>query len=772
MVEGTFLVFNSWARILFDPGATNSFISMSFASILGLEYEFMKSSLMIGSPLGKCVEVNKLCRSCPIEISDHKLVVDLIILEFMVYDVILGMDLLTQFKAILDCGRKMVNMTVSEGKTFSFYGNRNSCKPESILDNRNCNYLRLIPHMAKKDLGDPKLELIPIVKNFSDVFPEELFGLPPEREVEFSIDIYPSTSPISIPPHRMAPAKLKELKTQFQELERKGFIRPSTSPWGFPALFVKKSDQSLRMCIDYRQLNRITIKNKYHLSRIDDMFDQLQGSRYFSKIDLRSGYHQLRVKAEDVSKTAFRTRYGHYEFLVMPFGLTNAPVVFMDLMNRVFQPYLDQFVIVFIDDILIYSSSQEEHEQHLSIVLQTLREHKLFAKLSMHQDRAYLCNLVTHPTLIGKIIEAQESDSVSKDIRTKITIGETLDGWNVHADGGLRYLDRLYVPKISDLRKEVLKEGHHSSYTIHPGGAKMYHDLKRNFWWSGMKGDIEKFFTSKFWGSLQKVLGTQLNFSTTFHPQTNGQSERPIQILEDMLRACILDSGGSWEDHLVLEEFTYNNSYQSSIQMAPYEALSGRPCRSPVCWTEVGETILLGPDLVQETTEKVKLIKQHLLTAQSRQKNYADQRRKPLSFKVEDYVFLKVSPRRGVKIFGKTGKLAPRFIGPFEILERIGEVAYKLALPPQLSNIHNVFHVSMLPKYEPDPTHVLNWGELNLDEELSFEESPIQILDHKEQVLLTKTIPLVKVLWLHGNTKEATWELETEMRKKYPELFS
>ncbi|CAL9030488.1 unnamed protein product [Prunus brigantina] len=174
-----------------------------------------------------------------------------------------------------------------------------------------------------------------------------------------------------------------------------------------------------------------------------------------------------------------------------------------------------------------------------------------------------------------------------------------------------------------------------------------------------------------------------------------------------MLRACILDFGGSWEDHLVLTEFAYNNSYQSSIQMAPYEALYGRPCRSPVCWTEVGETVLLGPDLVQETTAKIKVIKQRLLTTQSRQKNYADQRRKPLSFYVGDYVFLKVSPRRGVKRFGKIGKLAPRFIGPFEILERIGEVAYKLALPPQLSNTHNVFPVSILRKYEPDPTHRL-----------------------------------------------------------------
>lgn len=202
--------------------------------------------------------------------------------------------------------------------------------------------------------------------------------------------------------------------------------------------------------------------------------------------------------------------------------------------------------------------------------------------------------------------------------------------------------------------------------------------------------------TSQLWGSLQRALGTTLTLSTAFHPETDGQSERTIQILEDLLRACILDFQGSWEDHLPLAEFAYNNSYQSSIGMAPYEALYGRPCRSPLCWAEVGDNILIGPDLIQETTEKIKIVRQRLLTAQSRQKSYADQRRRPLEYKVGDHVFLKVSPRRGIKRFGKTGKLALRFIGPFE--EPIGEVAYKLALPPQLSNVHNVFHVSMLRK--------------------------------------------------------------------------
>ena len=200
--------------------------------------------------------------------------------------------------------------------------------------------------------------------------------------MEFGIEVAPGTAPISKNPYRMAPMELQELKKQLEELEQKGFIRPSISPWGAPVLFVKKKAGSMRMCIDYRELNKATIKNKYPLPRIDDLFDQLSGAAVFSKIDLRSGYHQLKVKEKDILKTAFRTRYGHYEFMVMPFGLTNAPAAFMDLMNRVFKDYLDKFVVVFIDDILIYSRSHDEHEQHLRLVLQRLKECKLYAKFN------------------------------------------------------------------------------------------------------------------------------------------------------------------------------------------------------------------------------------------------------------------------------------------------------------------------------------------------------------------------------------------------------
>jgi hypothetical protein len=221
-----------------------------------------------------------------------------------------------------------------------------------------------------------------VVYDYLDVFLDELPRMPPDRNIEFAIELQPETAPISKRPYRMPLAELAELKKQLQELLDKGFIRPSTSPWGCPALFVKKKDESLRLCVDYRPLNAVTIKNKYLLPCIDVLFEQLVGAKVFSKIDLRSSYHQIKIKASDIPKTAFSTRYGLYEYLVMSFGLTNAPAYFMYFMNLVFMLELDKFVVVFIDDILVYSKNEDEHTEHLNIVLQRLRDHRLYAKLS------------------------------------------------------------------------------------------------------------------------------------------------------------------------------------------------------------------------------------------------------------------------------------------------------------------------------------------------------------------------------------------------------
>ena len=283
--------------------------------------------------------------------------------------------------------------------------------------------------------------------------------------------------------------------------------------------------------------------------------------------------------------------------------------------------------------------------------------------------------------------------------------------------------------------------------------------------------DQDHRFTAQFWKSFSKAMGTQLSMSTTFHPHTDGQSKRTIQILEDMLQACVLDLKGSWEEHFPLVEFAYNNNYQASIQMAPYEAFYGRPCRSLICWTEVGESSITSPDLIKDTSKKVGVIRNRLLTAQSRQKSYADIRRRPLEFEVGDHVFLKVMPKRGVIRFGKRGKLSPRYIGPLEVIERVGVVAYRLALSPSLSILHEVFHVSMLRKNTPYPTHTVDWGELIVDADGTFKEGPMRIMDRKELVLRGKTVRLVKVLCQHRGVEEATWEREDTVRTNYPFLF-
>ncbi|XP_050233220.1 uncharacterized protein LOC126681708 [Mercurialis annua] len=387
VVQGIFTIASMDALVLFDPGATHSFVSPSFAIKMGKQPAYLQNPLSVAMPMGESMDADIVYSSCPVNVQGRELLADLILLEVLAFDVILGMDWLARHYASMDCREKLVTFNTPGIEVVSLQSEKlkstasiiSAMKAQRMM-RKGCQAFLAIVLDTEKVQGT--VQNVPVVMEYPDVFPDELPGLPPDREIEFCIELAPGTKPISIPPYRMAPAELKELKDQLEELLSCGFIRPSVSPWGAPVLFVKKKDRSFWLCIDYRQLNKVTIKNKYPLPRIDDLFDQLQGARYFSKIDLRSGYHQLKIREDDVSKTAFRTRYGHYEFLVMSFGLTNAPAAFMDLMNRIFKPFLDQFVIVFIDYILIYSRTEEEHAHHLRIVLQTLREHQLYAKFS------------------------------------------------------------------------------------------------------------------------------------------------------------------------------------------------------------------------------------------------------------------------------------------------------------------------------------------------------------------------------------------------------
>jgi hypothetical protein len=266
-------------------------------------------------------------------------------------------------------------------------------------------------------------------------------------------------------------------------------------------------------------------------------------------------------------------------------------------------------------------------------------------------------------------------------------------------------------------------------------------------------------------------MDTRLDFSSAYHPQTDGQTERTNQILEDMLRACALKNGKSWDKNLPYAEFSYNNSYQASLKMAPFEALYGRKCRTPLFWNQTGESQVFGPEVLRDAERQVQEIRDNLRTAQSRQKSYADNRRREMIFEVGDFVYLKVSPIRGLRRFKVKGKLAPRYIGPFQILERRGEVAYQLNLPPQLSGVHNVFHISQLKKCLRVPEEQLPMEELNIQEDLSYSEYPVKILEISERVTRNKRLRMCKVQWKHHSEAEATWEREDDLKAEFPGLF-
>ena len=438
--------------------------------------------------------------------------------------------------------------------------------------------------------------------------------------------------------------------------------------------------------------------------------------------------------------------------------------------------------------------------------------------------------------------------------------------------GLIRFKGRICVPSLDDLKVKILEEAHKSRLSFHPGMTKMYQDLKRSFWWHGMKKDVAEYvarcltcqkakaehqrpsgelkpleipewkwesismdfvsslpktsrghdavwvivdrltksahfipvnmkyrmeklvelyikevvrlhgipssivsdrdprFTSRFWTSLHEALGTKLKLSSAYHPQTDGQTERTIQTLEDLLRACIIEQQGSWMDCLPLIEFTYNNSYQASIGMAPFEALYGRKCKTPICWYDDGEAVLLGPEMLQQINEQVKLIREKIKASQDRQKSYYDRRRKPLDFQEGEHVFLKVSPVTGVGRALKSRKLTPKYLGPYQILKKIGPVAYHIALPPSLSNLHPVFHVSQLRRYNPDPSHILAVDEVQVKDNLTYKAQPKKITDRRMKSLRGKEIALVKVQW-GTDEGDSTWELEDRMRELYPSLF-
>ncbi|GJZ39479.1 putative reverse transcriptase domain-containing protein [Tanacetum coccineum] len=701
VVTGTFMLNNRYASVLFDSGSDRSFVDTRFSSMLNINLVKIGASYEVELAHGRVVSTNIVLKGYTLNLVNHIFEIDLMPIELGTFDVIIGMDWLVNHDAVIVCGEKVVHiphgnkMLIVESDKGVSCLNVISCIKAHKYVERGCHLF--LAYLTGKKLKEKRLEDVPVIHDFPEVFP----ALPPPRK----------------------------LSVQLQELPKKGFIRLSSSPWGAPVF--------------------------YPLLRIDDLFDQLQGFSMYSKIDMRSGYHQLRNKEEDIPITAFRTRYGHFEFQVMPFGLTNAPAMFLDLMNRVCKPYLDKFVIMFIDDILVYSKDEEEHGKHLKIFLDLLKKERLYAKFSkcdfwldlikfrghvidrsgVHVDPAkidanggekdkkyewgkeedeafqtlkkklcsalilalpegtedfvvycdaslkgygavliqrekviayasrqlkvyeenytthdlelgakelnlrqrrwiellsdYDCEIRYHPGKANLMADAlTQKEAMKKKYVKNENLGRMIKQiFEFRPDGTRCFGNRVWLPRYGKLRNLVMYESHKSKYSIHPRLDKMYQDLKPLYWWLNMKADIATYvskcltcvkvkaehqkpsrllqqpeipvwkweritmdfkidsmekltqlylkeivcrhnvpisiisdqdshFTFNFGRSLQKALGMDLDMSTAYHPQTYGQSERTIQKLEDMLRACVIDFRSSWDRHLPLVEFS------------------------------------------------------------------------------------------------------------------------------------------------------------------------------------------------------------------------
>jgi hypothetical protein len=354
VLAGTFFLNKHPIIILFDSGASHDFVSSACAKRAKLTLVTSGAPYVISTPRGP-VDTDRIAQKVPLELSGRVFSTSLIILNRQGIDVILGMRWMKMHKAIVDVAARLVHLCSH------VYGKVTLHLPSIARTKASLHHV-----------VELKLEDIHVVREFPDVFPDDLSRMPTERAIEFKIKLQPGIDPIAKAPYKMSPIELVELKIQLQNLLDKGFIHPCSSPWGCAALFVSKKDKDLRLCVDYRLLNAVTIKNMYPLPRIDILFDQLARAQVFSKIDLCSGYHQIKIRAEDIPKMTFIARYRLYEYIVMSFGLTNVPAQFMYLMNSLFMPELDKFIVVFIDDILVYSKSTEEHEEHLRVMLQQL----------------------------------------------------------------------------------------------------------------------------------------------------------------------------------------------------------------------------------------------------------------------------------------------------------------------------------------------------------------------------------------------------------------
>ncbi|GJS35740.1 putative reverse transcriptase domain-containing protein [Tanacetum coccineum] len=653
VVTGTFLLNNRYASILFDTGADRSFVSTAFSYLIDIVPTTLDHDYDVELADGKIIGVNTIIRGCTLNFLNHPFNFDLMPVELGSFDVIIGMDWLSKYHSVIICDEKIIRIPFGN-EILIVHGDRSNNGHKSRLNIISCTKTQMY-----------------LLKRYPD-----LSSIPPTRQVEFQIDLIPGAAPVARAPYRLASLEMKELSDQLQELSDKGFIRPSSSPWGAPNK--QEHEEHLKLIL------------KLH------------------------------------KKEELYAIFSNAPILAFPEGAENF-IVYCVALHKGLGAVLmqNEKVIAYASlQLKIHEKNYTTHDLELGAVVFAL-------KIWRHYLYGTKCIVFTYHKSLQHILDQKELNMRQRRWKEKL---------EPRADGTLSLMNRSWLPCFGDLRTLIMHKSHKLKYSVHTGSDKMYQDMKKLYWWPNRKADIVTY------RSFQKALGTPLDMSTAYHLQTDGQSKRTIQILEDI--------------------------YPTSIKATPFEALYGHKYRSPVYWAEVGDVQLTGPEIIHMTTKKIIKIKSRIQSGRDRQKSYADVRRKPFEFQVGNKVMLKVSPWKGVIRFGKQGKLNPGYIGPFKVLVKVGDVAYRLELPQQLSRVHSMFYVSNLKKCLSDEPLAISLDEIHIDDKLHFVEEPVEIMDREVKLLKQSRIPIIKVRWNSRRGPEFMWEREDQFRKKYPHLFT
>ncbi|GJS07858.1 putative reverse transcriptase domain-containing protein [Tanacetum coccineum] len=696
VVTGTFSLNGHFATVLFDSGADFSFISTEFAPLLNVKPSIVNPGYVIEVAHGKKVEVDRIICDYKLELGNSLFNINLISLGHGSFDVIVRMDWLSQNKAVIVYLEKVVEIPLEGSEILRVQGERTLGVAKALMNTK---------------VDELKVSDISIIRDFVNVFPEDLSRLPPQRQVEFRIDLVPRATLVVKSPYRLAPSEMQELSGHV--VNQSGI---QVDPGYYRRFIVNFSKIA-------KPFTSLTQKNQKYVWGVEqeEAFQTLKNNLCDALILLLpNGVEDFVLKIHEKNYTTHDLELGAMVFALKTWRhylYGTKSVIYTD--HKSLQHIFDQkelnmrqrrWIKLFSD----YECKIHYHPDKANVVADALSR-----KERVKPKRVRAMAMTIQSGVKGMILAAQGEAFNQENV-----LAERLHGLDQQmerkGDRSLYFMDQIWVPLVGGVRTVIMDEAHKSRYSVHPGADKMYYDLRDMYWWPGMKRDIATY--------VSECLTCA---------KTDGQSGRTIQTLEDMLRACVIDFGGSWDVHLPLAEFSYNNSYHTSIRCASFEALYGRKYRSLVLWAEIREGSLIGPELVQETTDKVVLIKEKLQAARDRQKSYAG-----------------------------SGLKMTEYAGPFEILERIDPVAYQLRLPKELIDVHDTFHVSNLKKCLGNANLHVPLNEI--DKTLHFVEELVEIIDRDVKSLKRSRIPLVNVRWNSKRGLEFTWECEDYMKSKYP----